>query len=300
MKLSLWERCLGKKARLRRLAREVREYYASLPPERVSIGEREALAFLESRGIDILPYAFQDEYGPDCPTLEWDPAAGLYFARWEGRRLYYRATRDPEKARGYLRGLLIEQDPRSPHRYESDDFAVNAGDTVLDVGAAEGNFGLSAVERAGRVVLFEPSSEWERPLEATFAPWKEKVRVLPHRVSDRNEGGAVTLDAMFPGDERVDFIKIDVEGHEERVLRGAMALIERSATLRIAVCTYHRQDDADRLASWLGALGFQIRFAPGFLLYYHGRDNELRPPYLRRAVLRATRGRVRTEEATPK
>lgn len=290
MKLRWWERLLGKRARLRRLAREVRAYYSGLPADRISGEEREVLEYLETRGIDILPYRFQDEYPPEGPELFDDEAVGLPYAQWDGQRLYHRATRHRDRARTYFRGLRIEQDPRSPHRYLDGDFDVGPGDGVVDVGAAEGNFGLSVVERAGRLVLFEPSPAWAGPLAATFAPWRDKVRIVGRAVSDSNVGGAVTLDEAIPEGERVDFLKIDVEGHEERVLRGAMGLMARQERMRIAVCTYHRQDDGERLAVLLGGLGFQIRFTPGFLLYYHGRGNELRPPYLRRAVLRASRG----------
>ncbi|MBX3746215.1 MAG: FkbM family methyltransferase [Verrucomicrobiae bacterium] len=290
MKLRWWERLLGKKARLWRLARDVRAYYGGLPPDRVSEEEREVLGYLETRGIDILPYRFQDEYPAEGPEVFEDASVGLHYMMWDGRRLYHRPTRRPERVRRYFRGLQIEQDPRSPHRYLDAEFDVEPGDTVLDVGAAEGNFGLSVVERAGRVVLFEPSPVWAGPLAATFAPWKDKVRIVGRAVSDERSGGTVRLDDAVGEGERVDFIKIDVEGNEERVLRGAAGLIGRQERMRIAVCTYHRQDDAGRLSGMLEGMGFRVRFTPGYLLYHHGRGNELRPPYLRRAVLRASRG----------
>lgn len=39
--------------------------------------------------------------------------------------------------------------------YLDEDFQVEEGDVVLDVGVAEGNFSMEIIERASKIYLFE-------------------------------------------------------------------------------------------------------------------------------------------------
>jgi hypothetical protein len=84
-------------------------------------------------------------------------------------------------------------------------------------------------------------------------------------------------------------MKADVEGAEGKVLRGAARTIAAQPNLKIAICTYHRQEDAENLDNMLKAMGFHNEFSDGFMLYYYGRNNVVREPFLRKAVLRATK-----------
>lgn len=130
---------------------------------------------------------------------------------------------------------------------------VRPGDTIVDVGAAYGLYTVALAKRLGewgRVYAFEPGPgmlRWLRQLIAINGV-KERVRVLPYAAGDQNaivrfnaerstqshithkgadqsiEVRSVRLDTTLAG-KAVDILKIDVEGYEEHVLRGAHGLL---------------------------------------------------------------------------
>jgi hypothetical protein len=66
----------------------------------------------------------------------------------------------------------------------------------------------------------------------------------------------VTIDELCQGD-RVDLIKIDVEGHEAAVVRGAAATIERCApSVVFEYAPALLDDSADTPFDWLAARGY--------------------------------------------
>ena len=126
---------------------------------------------------------------------------------------------------------------------------------------------------AGKVVAIEPEPTNIACLEANFAPeiasgrvvlikagvWDEKTN-LPLRISPGHSGShrfddhagdphldgipVLPLDEIVEqhGLERVDFIKMDIEGAEARALRGATETLRRFRP-RMAICTYHGAQD---------------------------------------------------------
>lgn len=291
MKSSFFEKLTSKKIRLSRLKSKVIDYLSSFPQEELPVDQRYILGYLKNHDLSVFPYPFPEEYKDSDIELFKDNDLNLYYTLWEGKKLYYKDGARPRKARVYFNSLRLEQDIRSPHRYLANGFDVGENDVIADVGAAEGNFSLSVIERAGYAYLFETDKRWIRALEATFAPWSHKVRIVQKFVSGQTEGNRIALDDFFKVDQRIDFIKADVEGAEEEVLRGARRLISDQKRLKIAVCTYHRQEDADALDALLSSLGFRNSFSDGYMLYYYGRSNVVREPYLRKAILRAVKVR---------
>ncbi len=67
----------------------------------------------------------------------------------------------------------------------------------------------------------------------------------------------VRLDDCLPN-ARVDYLKLDVEGHELDALSGAEALIRRHRPL-LAIAGYHRWDDLWRIPEWIAGLGLDYR-----------------------------------------
>jgi FkbM family methyltransferase len=144
------------------------------------------------------------------------------------------------------------------------------GMTVLDVGANWGYFTLLAsglVGPVGRVVALEPDPRMFRLLERNIAlNGFSQTRPLPLAAAERSgtaglqgymdgtanrgvsrlRGGdvpgllevrAVTLDDVRAGErlERVDLLKIDVEGYEDGVLQGMQESLHRGAFQRILI-----------------------------------------------------------------
>jgi hypothetical protein len=208
----------------------------------------------------------------------------------DGKKLYYKKG-SLKKAKRYFKAISIEQDKRSPHCYLSESFKINQNDNVVDVGAAEGNFSLSIIEKAKQVILFEPDKNWVKALEATFSPWKEKVTIINKFVSNISDKrkGIVCLDDFFKENKTLNFIKADVEGSEIKLLQGSRVILEGNSDLKIAICTYHNQDDAEQIESILNTHKFNCDYSPGYMLYYYGRSNVVKEPYLRKAILRATK-----------
>ena len=177
----------------------------------------------------------------------------------------------------------MEQDRESPHRYLSDDFDVGEEDIVVDVGAAEGNFSIDIIDKVKKIYLFEADPLWLRALEATFEPWKDKIEIIPKMVSGKSTAQTVALDQYFRDRKPFDFIKIDVDGDEKEVVDGMKGLLENKKIKKIALCTYHRQQDAGIFSKMLGNYGYDIRFSKGYMIF----RKRIEKPYLRKGVLKA-------------
>lgn len=156
------------------------------------------------------------------------------------------------------------------------DALLGPGDVYFDVGANFGQFALMAGRRvgeAGQVHAFEPSGEMVRQARANVelngldhvvvnhvavsdrpgtlalkvcAPGQESFNSLgtPMRGADQVAATetvrAITLDdyAAEHGIERVDLIKIDVEGAELAVVRGAARLLQLP-TVSVVACEFN-------------------------------------------------------------
>ena len=82
-----------------------------------------------------------------------DNTNGLPYVYHNGKKLYFK--RDMlASAEAVYRGLLIEQDKRSAHRYV-DSYEELKGKTLLDIGAAEAIFTLDTIECIDHAYLFE-------------------------------------------------------------------------------------------------------------------------------------------------
>jgi FkbM family methyltransferase len=163
-------------------------------------------------------------------------------------------------------------------------FCVNPGDTVIDVGAHIGSFSIKAAKEtgpAGTVVAVEPSSENFKLLERNIGMnGFSNVRLLnaaggDHigsdklRISQRRGGNSFfnqgfkevdveqveikTLDSVVESLKlgRVDFLKIDVEGSELNVLKGANKLLTIQHP-KIAMETHPFGPSQEELINYLG------------------------------------------------
>jgi FkbM family methyltransferase len=156
---------------------------------------------------------------------------------------------------------------------------VHAGDIVLDCGANVGVYTREALKNGAKLVVsIEPAPENIECLRRNFAPEIAAGRVIlyPKGVWDKDEmlvmrvdpdnsaadsfiirrPGAVetkqlpltTVDKLVAELklERVDFIKMDIEGAEQRALQGARETLARYHP-RMALAAYHVPSDPEMM-----------------------------------------------------
>jgi FkbM family methyltransferase len=180
----------------------------------------------------------------------------------------------PDDGSEQILAILLAQEKRNI--YGSSDWGVHSGDVVLDIGAYIGTWTKDALARGAKlVVAIEPTPSsvecLKRNLAAEIAA--HKVIVYPKGIWDyegtltlfsNSKSGVgnsfveeneitekvdaipvTTIDKLAAelGLAKVDFIKADVKGATERLLRGGSAVIQRNRP-RIAVSTEEVADDA--------------------------------------------------------
>jgi len=268
------------------LRKEILSYYKS--ESNIPAEITQALHFIRKKGLKVLPYSFSEKYHFDKIKVYTDNSCNMHYVMHCGHKLYYPEGMGEHLVRHTYAMVLSEQDKESAHCYLSDNFYVSDDSVIIDVGAAEGNFSLSVIEKAKKVYLFEMESQWKKPLEKTFEPWKDKIKVINKYVSDTDATDTIKLDS-FLNEENIEneslFIKLDVEGAEARVLEGAKHTLEKE-NIKIAVCTYHKQNDHEELSAIMEQKSYEIETSDGYMLFHY---NGLDAPYFRRGLIRCQR-----------
>ena len=212
--------------------------------------------------------------------VEQDPAG---FHLWQTPRGRYWM---PAGSDYVLPWNLAEQERRI---YGTGELAVRAGDIVLDCGANVGVYVREALDAGAKlVVAIEPGPENLECLRRNFKTEIAAGRVIVYGkgVWDRDDWLVLNVDpknsaadsfVMRPEGsmagarlplttidklvdelrlERVDYIKMDIEGAEQKALAGARRTLQ-SYHPRLAISAYHRPDDPLRIpeivhAAWAG------------------------------------------------
>ena len=273
---------------LNNLKRKINLYFLFCPSKKKEFAKE--LKFLNNTAKAdyissfVFPYSFVFNYDFNDIKVFKDVEKGLFYVDHKGKKLYYskdyQSEIDIKKSYYYL---TIEQDINSPHRYLSENFDVEKNDVVIDIGAAEGNFSLDVVERAGAIYIFEYDKNWIEALNATFEPWKDKVHIINKYVSNVDNENCATLNCLM-GDKPVNFIKLDVEGAEVQILESSKKILENNSSLKLAICTYHQKNDAKTIERILNENKYNYNFSNGFMLFIY---KKLTPPYFRRGLIRA-------------
>jgi len=160
-------------------------------------------------------------------------------------------------------------------KYSIPECHVKAGDVVFDVGAHFGFFSYYAVQNGAKeVYAFEPNPYVFEILKKNAELWSERIKpnqlalssqngevvlfipdnilsgwatVLQNRLNNYKKSVKVkttTIDEFVKDNEieRVDFIKIDTEGAEREIIKGAKETI-REFKPKMAIAAYHLPDD---------------------------------------------------------
>ncbi|WP_243347474.1 FkbM family methyltransferase [Parabacteroides sp. FAFU027] len=275
---------------LNSLRRKMNLYFALFPKEKEKY--KAELDFINAPGqkrvsySTVFPYSFSEKYDYNQVEVFKDQELNLFYVIHNGKKLYFNHNFKNETAVKYNYAFLMaEQDKESTHCYLDDTFQIKEGDVILDIGAAEGNFSLDAVEKAKEIYIFEANEAWKEALEATFAPWKDKVHIYYKFVSNIDNEQCLRIDTLLK-EKPVDFMKIDVEGAETMILEGAEETIRNNKALKLAICTYHQQKDVDFLSSLLHQMNFSTCLSDGYMLFIY---RKLAPPYFRKGLIRATK-----------
>jgi methyltransferase FkbM-like protein len=247
--------------------------------------EKEVLDYLEDHPVTIFPYDFKKKYDKELIAVLSDQSNGLRYVLHDGKRLYFKRSLGEYQIKGLYHGLLLDQDGSSPHLYLTEDFNLSADDVIADIGAAEGNFSLSNVDKVKKIHLFESDPEWIEALTATFKPWNDKVFIHNKFVSNSNSANSISIDSFAKEHHDISFFKVDIEGEEANFLDGAKNYLTSRPRLKIAICTYHKAGDEVEFTTTLQNHHFKVSPSNRYMIFYH--DPGIKAPFLRRGLLRA-------------
>lgn len=159
--------------------------------------------------------------------------------------------------------------------YENKYVTIKKDDVVIDCGSNMGLFSNWAASKgAEKVISFEPGKTAYELCKKNISLYKNKIFLYPYAVSSFNEyidfieciniGGshlkefeinknsgfkesylvkAISLDDFLNKEKKIDFIKIDCEGSEEKILKGAENIIKSFSPKIVMACYHYHMDD---------------------------------------------------------
>ncbi len=284
--VTLWRGDIVKRTERQRLQLRniIRNYYQGTNDEEI----KEILSFLDENEVQMIPYAFIEKYKAENVTVYADHDSGYPYVIVDNNNVFFPKEYSLERIRSSIALAIMEQDNNSPHKYLSETTAVEDGDTVVLIGASDGIFCLSIIEKAKKVYLFEPDKNWSIPLTLTLEKYLNKVEIVDKYISDIDYGENLTLDSFFNSkNESVNFIQADIEGFEKKLLLGAKKILSQSNQLKISICTYHKESDFTELSSILRSEGFKVKSSPGYMIMWM--QIPCNAPYLRKGVIYASK-----------
>lgn len=193
------------------------------------------------------------------------------YVLFEGKRMYYPKeypflVRDGKQ---FVEDILKEQQEKSPHLYLQDGEKIIEDSVMVDAGVCEGNFALRYIEKVKKVYLIEADPIWMEVLKRTFREYLDKVVFCSKYLGRYDNERSITLDHLV--DEKIDFLKMDIEGMEIDALLGGKTVLEQSHA-HCAICSYHKQNDEKYIRYLLQNYGYKTSTSEGYMFYVHDND----------------------------
>lgn len=247
---------------------------------------QEILMYLKKHELTYFNYEWFSEKNMNFKIMQDE--RGRYFYLYNNHRMYFKKSWGKERIASYLKNLIPEQDPRSPHLYFAENEMKDHYKCVVDAGVAEGMFALTIIDRADQIYLVECDGEWIEALEQTFSPFKDKVCIIPKRLGMDNTDTSCSLDHLLRDTDSLDLLKLDIEGAELSALEGGYNIIPNTDCMLI--CVYHYQDEEHDVRKYINELNnckFEITMRKGYVFFLH--DANQKYPYLRRGCMKIER-----------
>lgn len=224
----------------------------------------------ENMSYQVFNYDFVKNYRYDdvIDSIKFDEDKSLFYVNYMNKKMYMnRNYTSIEQVAEYILGIMIEQDSKSPHYYYDQHVLVSNNDIVVDAGVAEGNFALSVIDKVSKIYLIECDPLWNEALRYTFEPYLDKVVFIEKFLSDKTNDENVRIDDIISSNEKIDMIKMDIEGAEVSAIIGARKTILNNSNIKIAACSYHCHNDEILIRALLESYGLKVSNSNGYMLF---------------------------------
>lgn len=254
------------------------------------------VGFLIKHGLNTYPYDYIFKYNVSNEKIGRNSLGNTYVLHG-GRQLFFPTSEKYSEELIKKTHLLstTEQDIESPHRYLDEDENMEKY-VFFDIGCQEASLPLEFVDKLKHLYLFEVDSEWNNPLERTYAEWADKVTIINKYVGDNDSDNTIRLSSFISHlqqENQLDlscdkiFIKMDIEGAEESVFADLLAIMKQAKNMKIALCLYHKYNTENRIREMVPD-GYYMRTRDTYMLF-QPLNNDCRYPFFRHGVARVER-----------
>lgn len=212
---------------------------------------------------------------PKYPAIKLFPVRGYWIATWKGERL---CVPTPRTA---ILGHFLRSYTQVYEHY----FRVEKDETVLDIGAYVGSFSIAVAKRVKKVLAIEPDPKNYACLQRNVSKLAN-VQTVRKAVWDSKKELKLYLDPRYPiahsvvippgskfinveadtldnivselGFDKVDFIKMNIEGAELEALQGAKQVLKSAR--KVVVEAHHVRNGEEtwpQVCQFLEAQGFK-------------------------------------------
>ncbi len=263
--------------------------------ENDSSAYQEEIDYILSNGLQPFPYAVVKRV--DKVECGFDHIIKLPFVVHNGKRLFFPKSYSLANVERHYRNFIETENllgggyrTKMPHCYQSERVKVENGDVFVDLGSAEGLVSLDVVDKVSKIYLVESDRSWIPALRATFAPYKDKCIIVPKLISSSCKHHSTTLSKLLASETNSHiFIKMDIEGFESEVLNASKDFLATRHNIKLAVCTYHRHNDAADFSAFFDRLGYKYEVSDGYMIFDLDFSELPTPPFFRKGMIRAWR-----------